>query len=70
MERHRLFEYAQQCVQRGHVIELSLAESRGLVRLDAAGRVIHVSDDLIDLGNYTQRGHVRVNGDRVKRYFA
>ncbi len=68
--RYRLFQYADCCVQARKVIDLSCANGRGLVDLDAAGRVRRVSDDLHDLGNYTERGHKRVNGSAVAQYFA
>lgn len=51
------------------MIDLTTAEGRGLVETNGRG-VCRVSDDLVDLGNYTERGHKRVNGDTVKEYFA
>lgn len=66
--KYRLFQFAVHCVQARKVIDLSNAVGRGLVDLDAAGRVRRVSDDLRDLGNYTERGHKRVNGVTVRSF--
>lgn len=68
--KYRLFQYADCCVQARRVIDLGTAIDRGLVETDALGRVIRVSDDLVDLGRYTETGHKRVNGDTVATYFA
>jgi len=68
--KFRLFQYADCCVLARKVIDLTTAEARGLVDLDTAGRVRRVSDDLVDLGNYTERGHKRINGSAVADYFA
>lgn len=68
--KYRLFQYTDCCVQARRVIDLMTADGRGLVNLDAAGRVRRVSDDLIDLGNYTERGHKRLHGEVVREYFA
>ena len=68
--KYRLFQFTDCCVQARKVIDLMTAEGRGLVDLDAAGHVRRVSDDLVDLGNYTEIGHKRVNGETVTDYFA
>lgn len=67
--KYRLFQFTQCCVQAGKVIDLNNAIGRGLVDLNSRGHVIRISDDLFDLGNYTERGHKRVNGAVVKSYF-
>ena len=68
-QTYRLFQYTDCCVQARKVIDLNTALDRGLV--DANGRgVCRVSDDLVDLGNYTERGHKRVNCEAVASYFA
>lgn len=68
--KFRLFQYADCCVQARKAIDLSCAIGRGMVRIDSLGRVIEVSNDVRDLGNYTERGHKRVNGESVANYFA
>lgn len=71
--RYRLFQYAEHSAHHPQVIDLALATSRGLVNLDSVGRVIRMSDDLIDLGNYTETGHKRRktrSAAAVRRYFA
>ena len=68
--KYRLFQFSDCCVQARKVIDLGTAIGRGLVDTDSAGRVLRVSDDLIDLGNYTEIGHKRINGQSVTRYFA
>lgn len=68
--KYRLFQYADCCVQARKVIDLTTAIGRDMARIDSLGRVIEVSNDVIDLGNYTERGHKRVNGKTVADYFA
>ncbi len=68
--KFRLFQYADCCVQSRKVIDLMTAIRRGLVDTDSAGRVRRVSDDLCDLGSYTEVGHKRCNGATVSGYFA
>lgn len=67
--KYRLFQYADCCVESRKVIDLMTAVDRGLVEMDKRG-VKRVSDDLIDLGSYTEIGHKRVNGELVEKYFA
>ena len=66
--KFRLFQYTDCCVQARKVIDQTTAEGRGLVETNGRG-VSRISDDLIDLGNYTEIGHKRVNGDAVADYF-
>ncbi|MEB5421755.1 hypothetical protein RXR98_29685 [Pseudomonas aeruginosa] len=66
--KFRLFQYSDCCVQARRVIDLSAAMCRGLVETNGRG-ICRVSDDLIELGNYTEIGHIRVNGDIVRDYF-
>ena len=68
-QKYRLFQYADCCVHARKVIDMSTAVGRGLVELDGRG-VTRISDDLNDLGNYTETGHRRVNGDAVSDYFS
>lgn len=67
-QKYRLFQYADCCVQARKVIDLMTAMGRGLVETNGRG-VSRISDDLTDLGNYTERGHKRVNGSVVAAYF-
>jgi len=67
--KYRLFQYADCCVQAHKVIDLSCAIGRGLVEVNGRG-VSRVSDDLIDLGNYTELGHKRVSGETTAKYFS
>lgn len=66
--KFRLYQYADCCVQARKVIDVVTAEDRGLIERDGRG-IRRVSDDLCYLGNYTERGHRRVNGDAVADYF-
>lgn len=67
-QRYRLFEYAPWCVMAGRIIDDQLAESRGLIERDGRG-ISRVSDDLIQLGNYTERGWKRVAQEVHAKYF-
>ena len=66
--KYRLFLYALQCNQSGAVIDDVTAEARNLINRSASGAIIRVSDDLIDLGNYTEVGHRRLHPESGK-YF-
>ena len=66
--KYRLFKYAQQCNQSGAVIDDVTAEARNLITRSVNGAIIRVSDDLIDLGNYTEVGHRRLHPESGK-YF-
>lgn len=68
-QTYRLFQFTDCCVQARKVIDISTAISRGLVETNGRG-VARISDDLIDLGNYTESGHKRVNGDCIRTYFS
>lgn len=67
--KFRLFQFTDCCIQARKVIDLTTAEGRGLVETNGRG-IARISDDLIDLGNYTELGHKRVNGKTVAEYFA
>lgn len=67
--KFRLFQFTDSCVQARKVIDLTTAESRGLVETNGRG-ISRISDDLVDLGNYTEVGHKLVNGKTVAGYFA
>ena len=66
--KYRLFKYAQQSIHAGAVIDDITAEADDLITRSVSGAITRVSDDLIDLGYYTEIGHRRLHPESGK-YF-